>query len=50
MQGYDDAQITAWLKATPQAVRVKRHRLIHTLRVRLCPSGGHRHPYHPGGK
>ena len=41
MQGYGDVQIAAWLKTTPQAVRVQRYRLLSTLRVQVCPSGGH---------
>lgn len=49
IQGYDDSQMAAWLKITPAAVRVKRHRLIRTLQTRLCPSGGCR-PRRPGGE
>jgi hypothetical protein len=43
MQGYDDVQIAAWLTTTPQAVRAQRYRLLSTLRVQGCPSGGHHH-------
>jgi hypothetical protein len=50
IQGYNDTQIATWLQTTPQAIRVKRHRLIHTLRAQLYPSGGHSHYRRQGEK
>ena len=32
-QGYADAQVAAWLKPTPEAVRVARHGAYRTLRI-----------------
>src|SRR5262249_51790876 len=37
-QGYADAQVAAWLKTTPEAVRVTRHGAYRVLRAQLCSS------------
>jgi len=34
-QGYEDVQVAAWLKTTPEAVRVARHSAYHALRAQF---------------
>ena len=36
-QGYEDAQVAAWLQTTPQAVRAARHSAYRALRAQLRP-------------
>ena len=36
-QGYEDAQVAAWLQTTPQAVRAARHSAYRVLRAHLRP-------------
>ena len=37
-QGYEDQQVAAWLKTTPEAVRVARHGAYCALRAQFCSS------------
>src|SRR5262249_27514882 len=47
-QGYADTQVAAWLKTTPEAVRVARHGAYCALRAQLrLPAGGDRHRSQP---
>jgi hypothetical protein len=36
-QGYEDQQVAAWLKTTPEAVRVARHATYRGHWVQFCP-------------
>ena len=49
VQGYGDRQVAAWLKTSPQAVRVARYGVYCALRAQLCPPAveSHHHPSSP---